>query len=288
MQHPVPRSTTRPLAALLLLATFSASPWAQPVTPQPLNDTGITWSGNATSGNATTCDASHPAGQDCHYGRDKAAADGTLSPKTGASAPNGGIANGFDYTKVCNSGELAGQGSCPADPALGAGANDWACTKDNVTGLIWEVKVDNASHKRHQGHQYTWYDSSFTPPGEEGSIGSCNSTLTSVGDGNCNTQTYVAAVNTAPGLCGHTDWRMPKVGELAGILDYGRSPPAALIDPDFFPHTATDEGYWTGMPYADYPNSNSWTVLFSNGVIDGYYQGGRDTARHVRLVRGGL
>ena len=42
MQHPVSRSLTHPLAAVLLLATFIASSWAQPVTPQPLNDTGIT------------------------------------------------------------------------------------------------------------------------------------------------------------------------------------------------------------------------------------------------------
>ena len=118
----------------------------------------------ATSGNASICDPSHPAGQDCHYGRDKAAADGTLT-KTGGSTLNNGIANGFDYTKVCNSGQLAGQGTCPADPALGAGADDWACTKDNVTGLIWEVKT--TSGLRNQNHTYTWFNTN-SPDGNPG------------------------------------------------------------------------------------------------------------------------
>ena len=185
MQHPIPRSTTRPLAALLLLATFSASPWAQPVTPQPLNDTGITWSGNATSGNATTCDASHPAGQDCHYGRDKAAAGGMLT-KTGGSTLNNGIANGFDYTKVCNSGELAGQGTCPADPALGAGPDEWACTKDNVTGLIWEVKT--TSGLRNQNHTYTWFNTN-SPDGNPGTSSGANASCET--PGRCDTEKYV-------------------------------------------------------------------------------------------------
>ena len=103
--RPVSALITCPLAALVLLVPLSIG--AQ---TRPLNDTGITWSGHATAGEAATCDASHPAGQDCHYGRDKAAADGALS-KTGHSSPDVnpadplyGKPNGFDYTKISNSG----------------------------------------------------------------------------------------------------------------------------------------------------------------------------------------
>ena len=117
-----------------------------------MNDTGITWSGNATSGNATTCDASHPAGQDCHYGRDKAAADGTLTKIGGGNA-------GFDFSKISNSGNVL-----PASATLGSALGDWACTRDNVTGLIWEVKT--TSDLRSQSHTYTWYntDTNTTAP----------------------------------------------------------------------------------------------------------------------------
>jgi hypothetical protein len=86
------------------------------------------------SGDAGT----HPR-QDCRYGRDAAAAAGVLT-KTG------GGAKGFDYTKIANNGTTLGAGA-----ALGNAPTDWACTKDNITGLTWEVKTLGSTDLRFAG-----------------------------------------------------------------------------------------------------------------------------------------
>ncbi|MFA7607548.1 MAG: DUF1566 domain-containing protein [Rhodocyclaceae bacterium] len=255
-------------ATSLLLALSVAHAQTSPT--HPLNDTGITWSGHATSGNATSCDATHPAGQDCQYGRDAAAAASTLPAKTGGSALNNGIANGFDYTKISNSGTVL-----PASAVLGSGPDDWACTRDNVTGLVWEVKVNDVAHLRHMGHTYTWYNTN-SPDGNSGTAdgGSCATA------GRCDTEKYVQDVNAA-NLCGATDWRMPTVKELVGIADLGRSNPA--IDPDYFPNTPSSI-VWSGSPSAGY-SGYAWGVYFGSGYADNGSL--RSNGNHVRLVRGG-
>lgn len=132
-----------PLLALVLLPGLPLSAQAG-----PLNDTGIDLCGAYPSGNTAAPCTPTPAGQDRQYGRDAAAEAGVLYKVGGGS-------KGFDFTRVCNSGEHANSGACPANPALGSGANEWGCTYDNNTGLMWEVKVDNAAHLRHQSHTYT-------------------------------------------------------------------------------------------------------------------------------------
>jgi len=49
----------------------------------------------------------------------------------------------------------------PANATIGFGTSptDWACTYDNVTGLLWEMKSPLNSHLRYQGNQYTWLSS---------------------------------------------------------------------------------------------------------------------------------
>ena len=56
------------------------------------------------------------------------------------------------YSKIANDGSLL------ADAAvLGTGAKDWACTRDNATGLVWEVKTDDGG-LRDKDNTYSWYD----------------------------------------------------------------------------------------------------------------------------------
>lgn len=247
----------------LLYAVLCLGPLTVQAAPTaPLNDTGITWSGDATSGNAETCYESHPAGQDCHYGRDAAAAAGNLN-KTGTGA------GGFDFTKIANNGD-----ELDATATLGSAANQWACTRDNVTGLIWEVKVNDANHLRHQNHTYTWYNTN-SPDGNKGTAsgGSCKTS------GRCDTEKFVADVNNAS-LCGASDWRMPTIKELESIVHYGRVAPA--IDTSFFPNTPSSY-VWSGSPYASH-TSYAWGVHFYNGSSGTNY---RSNGSHVRLVRGG-
>jgi len=246
------------LIALIAIATSTAL--AQ---TRPLNDTGITFCGGATSGNNSPCLGTEPAGQDKNYGRDAAALAGTLS-KTGGSTGT----NGFDFTKIANNGSPLGPSA-----SLGIGLTDWACTKDNVTGLVWEVKT--TSGLRSQAHSYSWYMTG-SPDGNNGTAngGTCATA------GRCDTEKFVADVNTT-GLCGfNTGWRMPTVKELEGIADFGRYIPA--IDPTYFPNTPSS-GVWSGSPYAGYA-SYAWYVYFYGGNADGY---DRSSTYAVRLVRGG-
>ncbi|GAB2738434.1 hypothetical protein GCM10027019_18040 [Melaminivora jejuensis] len=262
---PASLSRSAALAPWLALALCTA-PAAQAQT-HPLNDTGITWSGDALNGNVSTCDASHPAGQDCHYGRDKAAADGVLAKIGGGNA-------GFDFSKISNSGHVL-----DASVALGSGPDDWACTRDNVTGLIWEVKT--TSGLRSQSHTYTWYNTDTnTNGGADGAAGNTTTCSNTLGGQNCNTQNYVAAVNAGAGLCGHTDWRMPTIKELEGIADLGRSNPA--IDPIYFLNTPSSN-VWSGSPDAG-NSSYAWFVGFNVGYAGLDY---RSNDFHVRLVRAG-
>lgn len=272
------------VTAALLLALSAAHAQSRPI-----NDTGQDWGVDSTDhtsnlgeGSIAECGTSTPFVQDCHYGRDAAAAAGVLPAKIGGSSPNSGRSNGFDYTKISNAGT-----PLPASATLGGGANDWACTRDNVTGLIWEIKVDDYGHLRHLHNTYTWYNTDATTNGGgSGTLGNLASCINSLGGQYCNTQNYVAAINAA-GLCGAADWRMPTLKELDSIVDLGRT--GSAIDPNYFPNTATVDGpytesypvTWSASPYAANP-AEAWVVEFFYGTP---YFKGRSDAYRVRLVR---
>jgi len=238
------------------LLLLSVLPGLLTVAQAQLNDSGETFSSET--------------GADPQYGRDAAAAAGVL-PKTGAGA------KGFDFTKICNSGETAGSGNCPAEPALGSGANDWACTRDNVTKRVWEVKTDDGG-LRDKDWTYTWYNSDATTNGGNAGLqdgGSCFEAATR----DCDTKGYTDDVN-ATALCGFTDWRMPSREELRSIVDYGTRGPA--IDTTFFSNTPS-LNFWSASAFADFI-IGVWNVSFSNGGDDASHRSG---TYRVRLVRGG-
>ena len=197
------------------------------------------------------------------------------------------------YTKISNSGAVL-----PDTATLGSGANDWACTKDNKTGLTWEVKTDDGGLR-----DKDWYYSWYKPNGDNGG----NAGYTEYTDvlrgvpncstkNNCNTDAFTNAVNTK-GLCGKNDWRMPMKDELMTLMvcsdgkytngsctnyDSNARP---TINSTYFPNTLSYV-YWSSSPYtgSTYTGSSShaWNVNFylgRSGINN------KDGVSYIRLVR---
>jgi hypothetical protein len=257
----------RQTALLLVMTVTTGAALAAPT--GLLNDTGITFCGDDTTNTANCATVAADGGthprQDARYGRDAQAAAGQLTKVGGGEA-------GFDFTKIANNGSVL-----PAAAALGSGATDWACTRDNVTGLIWEVKTAILrADLRDMNHTYTWYNSN--PATNGGAVGRASGG-SCFAAGHCDTEKFVQDVNTA-GLCGASDWRMPTVKELEGIAHLGPYNPA--IDPGYFPNTP-GWLFWSGSPYSNYSGS-AWGVNFDFG---GVTYTNHDFSNAVRLMRAG-
>ena len=156
------------------------------------------------------------------------------------------------YIKISNSGAVL-----PFTAKLGAGQNDWACTKDYKSGLIWEIKTT------------------------DGGLRDMNETYSNYFD--VDTSVFINAVNKL-GLCGAKNWRLPKIDELMKLVycSDGKYEPNGrcrsglfiidhpTIDTIYFPNTNDGDypDYWSSSPSPDGGDgfyASSWYVNFTWG-----------------------
>jgi Protein of unknown function (DUF1566)/Viral BACON domain len=147
--------------------------------------------------------------------------------------------------------------------ALPDSATSWVMVKDNVTGLVWEMKNSkdgktDYNNPHDADNTYTWYDSNpATNGGNAGTPGA-----------GTDTEDFIKALNDAR-YGGYSDWRMPTIKELAYIVNYSIPYPGPTIDTGYFPNTAAS-WYWSSTTYAY--NTYNYNKFDSN---------------YVRAVRGG-
>ena len=228
----------------------AASPISATLPTGILNDTGIEWAGGYTSGNNNDCALPDGKPQDCHRGRDFTHNDDT----------DGRV--GFSFARLNADGDAyTGTGVYDDDP--------WFCVRDNVTGLVWEVKTnDKSEHDKDNG--YRW--------GGKTAIG--KNAIDYEGEYYDDWDELIDAANSKE-LCGFDDWRAPDIEELRSIVDYSRSSPS--IDEDYFPNTPSQR-QWSASP--DASNSYSALVFDFSGPVDTAVV--RYVSYPIRLVRSGL
>jgi hypothetical protein len=197
-----------------------------------LNDTGQSFCFNPNN-TLATCNAASVGNdgtlphQDARYGRDAANAAGALA-KIGAGA------EGFDFTRICWNGSPEGTTTGPnlctgtlvanrtATPSA-TPATDWACTRDNVTGLMWSLQ---------------------TQSGDWATV---------------NGATFPNAGHNTPARCGASSgWRVPNIRELFSISHLGAV--SLPIDSTYFPQTEF-ERYWSADASSS-STGLAWAVFY--------------------------
>jgi PKD repeat protein len=218
-----------------------------------LNDTGITASQCYQAGSDVLISCTSTAAVGLNN-----AQDGMLGRDISVNDPQDGRL-GFSFRKLGTSGQL-----------LDDSATEWSCIKDNVTGLIWEVKTNDGGLRDFR-NQYTNYDST-TAKQLNGGLVPTPSDLAAA----TNSIGFQNAVN-AIGFCGASDWRIPTLDELRTIADFQQA-----VDPTWFLFGVRG---WASSPYyalSSTADQIGWRVELGGG--DGNID--RSAPTELILVRG--
>jgi len=176
----------------------------------------------------------------------------------------------------------------------------WSATPNNsAPNKIWVVDINNGSiYARPKNHRYMVWPvrggsaKRFIDNGN-GTITDNRSGLIWTKNANCprqkkNWEMAVAYVNNlAAKTCDlmdgskQGDWRLPKIAELNGLIDFSQSKPAL---PKNHPFEDIRSDYWSATTSTS-PTTQAWTVNFKEG---GVYTNIKSRPLWVWPVRGGL
>jgi len=216
-------------------------------------------------------DAAYPR-QDAEHGRD------SVQPylrKVGIGN------NAFDFTKLDRNGD-----------ELADDATDFACLRDNVTGLIWELKQPGYtappnSELRAANNRYSFVSKNAGNGSIPGEAADPNTSCPS--DKDCSTETYIAEVN-ATVYCGGANWRLPTLVELMSLADFSLRGEANLLDENLFlfepsVYAQGNMYYWTSETSSEGGGGYSaWVFDLANGNDNTLPKQASELA-YVRLVR---
>ena len=135
----------------------------------------------------------------------------------------------------------------------------WSMVRDNVTGLIWEMKTDDGSI--HDKDNIYWYENIY------------GGDILDVDD-------FISLLNAAQ-FGGYSDWRVPTIKELISIVNRDTFVPT--INTLYFPNTESDYAYWSStiLAYDQYRVCVGSFTMGGVSTLDRY-----DHITHVRAVRG--
>jgi len=213
-----------------------------------INDTGVQLYFTDANDSEDSVDAPNDfPGQDAEFGFDK----------TDVYADTG---KGFQFVKLDEAGN-----------ELDQAADNWSCVLDKRSGLIWEVKKNDAASVQHKDRILALeVPNQVTPFSKDLAMATCNDT----GDAVCTTQDYVEYINGL-NLCGQTDWRLPKLHELYNIIDFGEtenheSGAVYGLSHKYFPHQTIGSEYTeVGTVWSQAINFNNYSPYITQGAV--YY-----------------